>query len=174
MVPLSHLLPDVADRETRTIFLFEEEEGEGPPPVPPDGYVFDELYCVERGCDCRRVMINVFSVKTRTHLATINHSFEPPAKGDVVQEQTFLDPLNRQSRWSSPLMDLFLHTVESDPDYRRRLIRHYRLVKDAVADVSSPIHRLIASDPSAPAAEGGARRKSVPRPPPPRGRKRWR
>jgi hypothetical protein len=38
--------------------------------LPPDQYAFVELYCDDKGCDCRRVMISVYAHKARRTLAT--------------------------------------------------------------------------------------------------------
>lgn len=165
------VFPEIADRETRTVFVFPAEGA--PDLVPPGGYVFDELYCEERRCDCRRVMINVYSVDTLAHVATINHSFEPPGPDAHVAEQTFLDPLNPQSEWAAELMALFLHTLATDDEYRRRLTRHYRIFKNAIDEPIHPVHRLLAKVDAAAAAREKPRRRSIPTPPPRRKKKRW-
>lgn len=165
------VFPEIAKRELRIVFVF---PAEGAPDVlPPGGYAFDELYCEERHCDCRRVMINVLSVETLAHLATINHSFEPPGPGAQVSEQTFLDPLNVQSQWAGELMDLFLHTIAKDDEYRHRLMRHYRIFKNAIEDPIHPVHRLLAEIDAAGSAGAKPRRRAIPTPPPRRKRKRW-
>jgi len=96
-------------------------------------------------------MVNVYSKKGNAHLATINHAFEPPADDDSIQEQTFLDPLNVQSRWSGALLELFKEIL-LDLAYRDRLERHYGMVKDALRDPGHPIHQVInrSRRPSAP------------------------
>lgn len=162
------VFPEVAERETRTIFVFPAEETVDC--LPPGGYVFDELYCDERNCDCRRVMVNVLSIETAKHVATINHAFEPPTPGGLVSEQTFLDPFNPQSEHAAELMDLFLHTLKTDGEYRRRLMRHYRIFKNAIEDPIHPVHRLLAGDDIL-SVTGKARCARI-IPPPPRRRKR--
>jgi len=52
--------PEVADRETRSITVLPDSGGG----LPEGEYGFVELYCDERGCDCRRVL---FSVIRRSH-----------------------------------------------------------------------------------------------------------
>jgi hypothetical protein len=93
MMSFPHLFPEIGPRETRTAII-----SGGDRSLPDDSHGFIELYCVDPDCDCRRMMINVFSETGPTHLATINHAFEPPADDDSIREQTFLDPLNVQSR----------------------------------------------------------------------------
>jgi hypothetical protein len=87
-------------------------------------------------------MVNVYSEKGGAHLTTINHAFEAPADDDSIREQTFLDPLNVQSRWSGALLELF-EEILLDVAYRERLERHYRMVKDALRDPEHPIHQVI-------------------------------
>ena len=133
MMRLAGVRPDLAERESRTVFLENDPAVATPPPVPPGAYLFDELYCVEPGCDCRRVLIQVYSASA-VLLATISHSFEPPSENQLIRKQTILDPLFQQSPWAVDLMDLFLHVLRIDPAYRSRLVRHYQAVKAAVAD----------------------------------------
>ena len=139
------LFPQVAERETRTMKVFEALPATDPRHVPVDEYGFDELYCTERGCDCRRVMINVLARHARQHVATINHAFEKPAKEEIVSEQTFLDPLNRQSKSAGGLLDLFVNVVLADEQYHQRLLRHYRMFKEVVEDLRHPAHQLLHS-----------------------------
>ena len=54
-VELYVYFPEVAGRETRSITI---PPGSGFD-LPPDDYGFLELYCNERGCDCRRVLFYV-------------------------------------------------------------------------------------------------------------------
>lgn len=75
MVPLHKLFPELATTETRVITLMKD----GHFGLPKNDYAFAELYCVERDCDCRPVMINVLADGGRKHLATINHAFEAAA-----------------------------------------------------------------------------------------------
>ena len=107
MVMFTVLYPDLGAAETRCIIVQsggrwrrrrEEEEEE---------FALIELYCAEPGCDCRRVMFNVISKRLDRHVATISHGFEAPGEKSAVPEQTYLDPLNRQSDLSEELLDIF-------------------------------------------------------------------
>jgi hypothetical protein len=137
MVAFYHLFPEIGTRETRTATIFGRDSS-----LPDDSYGFIELYCVDPHCDCRRVMINVFSETGPTHLATINYAFDPPAVDGPIQEQTFLDPLNVQSRWSGALLELFKEILR-ERAYCERLERHYRMVKEALRDPAHSIHQVI-------------------------------
>src|SRR5207247_7229619 len=128
MMRLAGVRPDLAERESMTVFLEKDPAVATPPPVPPGAYLFDEWYCVELGCDCRRVLIQVSSASA-VLLATISHSFEPPSENKLIRKQTILDPLFPQSRWAIDLMDLFLYVLRIDLAYGARLVRHYQAVK---------------------------------------------
>jgi hypothetical protein len=139
MVLFGALFREIATAETRSITIPPALASELD--VPADEYAFLDLYCVERNCDCRRVMINVMARTSGKHLATINHAFEPPAPKQDISDQTFLDPLNPQSRWSEQFLQIF-ESMLTDREYAERLRRHYKIVKDALKDPKHPIHRI--------------------------------
>ena len=176
MMRFAILFPDLAERETRTVKVFDPLPIDDPRYLPPGEYGFDELYCAERRCDCRRVMINVLSRDARDHVATINHAFEKPTHDADVPEQTFLDPLNRQSRWAPALLDLFINLILPDDAYRQRLVWHYQLFKKVVNDPTHPSQRLLRQPPSFAGPSRSARSGpgSPAMPPSPAGRKRRR
>ena len=143
MVMFTVLYPDLGAAETRCIIVQsggrwrrrrEEEEEE---------FALIELYCAEPGCDCRRVMFNVISKRLDRHVATISHGFEAPGEKSAVPEQTYLDPLNRQSDLSEDLLDIFTRRVLVDPEYCRRLERHYAMFKEVVNNTQHPLHGKI-------------------------------
>lgn len=182
MLPLNILLPEVAERETRDVTIFPP----GLDGIPPGRYGFLETYCPDPDCDCRRVLLFVVGDQQKRVLATISHSFDPPGRDDLVPEQTFLDPVNPQSKWSKALLKLFLTTVMDDA-YAARLVRHYGEVKAAVKDPNDPIHERIPPLPGTPGKWDKSRSSGSPwspgtplspggiRPPPPRrGKKKWR
>ena len=120
----STIRPDVAMKETRSLIV-----PVGDHRLPADQYVFEELYCDDAACDCRRVMLKVHSLRDGECLATISHSFDPPAAGDPEDLQTFLDPLHPQSDLADVLQAMFEEILLKDDVYMRRLERHYALVK---------------------------------------------
>jgi hypothetical protein len=123
--PFYKFFPDVADEETRTLFI---DEGPG---IPAGEYVFVDAYCTDPDCDCQRVMLNVIERK-RGIVATISYGFNPAKIPAYLEEPNpFLDPLNPQSEYAEELLALFQEVVLDD-EYEERLKRHYRMVKDAV------------------------------------------
>ena len=140
MMPFHVLFPDVAQIESRTLTPLNHES------LPERAFLFVELYCVEPGCDCRRVILNVMDTVTRKHIATINHAFEPPRPPFDDEGQTFLDPLNPQSPMSEAVLDLFEDMMANDVGYQDRLERHYTMWKSVVDDPSQPDHHKVRNE----------------------------
>ena len=131
MIRIRDVLPEVAERETRTLSPLNRGEVE-------DTLVFDEVYCADPGCDCHRVIINVLSLRSRTQLATINHAF-PGGTVDPQLGRTFLDALNPQTDRSREILEAFRDIVLTE-EYEARLRKHYELFKSAIRDPSHPCH----------------------------------
>ena len=98
MVAFHTVFPEEASTECRSLTPFND------PTLPSHTFLFVEAYCVEPMCDCRRVLVNVIDTERREQVATINHAFEPPKPPFEDEDQTFLDPLNPQSRLSVALL----------------------------------------------------------------------
>jgi hypothetical protein len=101
------------------------------------------LYCEDRGCDCRRVLITVVGRETGSRpLATINYGWEseeysaqwsedPELAKEMAGAQ--LDPINPQSEHAAALLELFEYLIQ-DRAYVERLKRHYALFREAGGD----------------------------------------
>lgn len=133
MVMFGTLFRDVANKETLEITVIDR------PGIPQGKYGLIELFCVDQGCDCRRVILYVLSATTHEHLASINFAFDP----DDDLRGPFLDHLNPQSEHSLALLDLVREVLEKDADYVKRLERHYHLVKAAVSDPEHPAQKRL-------------------------------
>jgi hypothetical protein len=133
LVPFVRFFPQQAVAETRVLTT------RGHPVLPDDEYGLLESYCVEAGCNCRRVMLNVVARRQQAVLASISHGFDR----DKAWAGPFLDPLNPQSRYADVLLGL-VEQVLADPGYVARLEAHYYQVKGAVADPTRPAQRLLA------------------------------
>lgn len=153
LFPFVHLFPRQGTAETRTLTIA------GSALLPDGDYGLLESYCVEAGCHCRRVMINVIGRRQQRVLASVSYGF------DRAQEDAgpFLDPLNPQSRYADVLLDLVTQVL-ADPHYVERLEAHYYQVKGAVNDPSHPCHDVLARTPL----------QGLPRPPRGQTRKRTR
>jgi hypothetical protein len=134
MLPLFARLPHLAATETRVATI------QNHPTLPAGEYGFIELYCTDKKCDCRRVMINVMVQHSGAKVwATLNYGWESVdfyAKwcGDKELAQDMagvhLDPLNSQSVYSRELLELFEYMI-ADKTYVERLKRHYQLFRNA-------------------------------------------
>jgi hypothetical protein len=135
LVPFYIRFPDLAAKETRSIFIFKRGD------LPPGQYGFLELFCDDPKCDCRRVVISVISPQRGTApLATINYGWERVEfyarwlgtwKDAAECKGPSLDPLNPQTEYSEALLALFASALE-DEQYRERLERHYALFKSTL------------------------------------------
>lgn len=136
--PLYNLLPDVAKAETRLLLL------RRPDGTPGDGYAFMEMFCDDRGCDCRRVVVRVAPTDDPTRaLAQISYGWEPesfyrkwasfPLDDDDIEELRgpALMRLNPQSEHADEMLSLFRDLLEDDA-YRARIVRHYRMFREIV------------------------------------------
>jgi len=133
LFPFVRLFPQQGTAETRVLTV------QGSAALPDDEYGLLESYCVEAGCHCRRVTINVASRGQQKILASISYGFDR----DGEDAGPFLDPLNPQGRYAHILLDL-VEQVLADPTYVARLEAHYYQVKGAVADPSHHCHKVLA------------------------------
>lgn len=134
--PFYEYFPDLAGKETRTLTTIDH------PLLPPDDYALIELYCDEPGCDCRRVMFNIYCDSTNTLAAVIAYGWESREFyvrwfGEDVPHviRELLGPTLNVGSPQSPLAPALLATMKvilSDTRYVDRLKRHYALFKRAV------------------------------------------
>ncbi len=132
MVIFGKMFREIAEKETRVITTLDH------PKLGSESYALVDVYCVAPDCDCRRVMLNVIRDRDTRHLATINWAFD-----EGEDQGPFLDRLNRQSELSDELLKLVKETVLVDKGYVARLERHYRMVKEAVADSDHEVHKVL-------------------------------
>jgi hypothetical protein len=74
-VPFDEYFRELAEAETRVITI--PTGGSGG--LPADSYVFCELFCNERGCDCRRVFFSVISESQKRMEAIVAYGWETKA-----------------------------------------------------------------------------------------------
>jgi len=135
MIPFMEQFPELGQQETRTMRFLKGDV------VPRGEYAFLELYCDEKGCDCRRVMLMVIEESTPGKIwASISFGWDPP---EWLAEETdlealgatpsgaFLDPFNPQSEHADEFLNLFEVMIARDPAYVERLKRHYAMIKGA-------------------------------------------
>ena len=105
------LFPAIAEAETRSITVFEDQSTTG---LPKGHYAFCEMFCNERDCDCRRVF---FYVVSWAHLDIVT-GFVGLNRG-VFPLEVF--PMTEST--GNPLRDLELRIEKEGEDYKRRRMR---------------------------------------------------
>ncbi len=132
---------DLAERETRTVTLFESSDSG----LPAGEYGFLEMYCDERGCDCRRVMLSVFSTARHRTEAVINYGWESLEfyaawmKDDDPEllaelQGPALNLGSPQSELAPAILALVRRVLLRDEGYVARLKRHYALFREKIEE----------------------------------------
>lgn len=98
-----------------------------------------ELFCDE--CDCRRAVINVMNIESDNPLvATISYAWgtrsfyvrwlrrDIPEVIDEMMSTHLMRP-NYQSEYAEEVLAMFKEMIEIDPDYEKRIRRHYSMFR---------------------------------------------
>lgn len=138
--PFYEFLPEVAERETRVITVLRRALGVG---LPPARYSLVELFCDERGCDCRRVFLHVVSSLRPGPEAVIAWGWEPReyyvrwmGEADPLVIDTLKGPAlnlgSPRTELAQPLLKIVTQVLATDTAYAARIQAHYRLFRDHV------------------------------------------
>jgi len=131
------LLPAIAEKETRTITVFKNNDLG----LPADEYGFVELFCNNKKCDCRRVFFEVFSRNRNQSEAVIcwgweNAAFYKKWMGGYIDKQMLTELIGPSLNFSSPqsplaqaLLNLFSKILLKDEVYINRVRNHYNMFK---------------------------------------------
>jgi hypothetical protein len=132
MSPFVSRFPALAGDETRVVTIVKHNE------IPPGEYAFVEWYCDEKGCDCRRVLIQVLEQNSGSKIwATINYGWESlgfyekwTSSRSLAKDMAgpMLDRINPQTQHSSAFLTLFKVLLLNE-GYVERLKEHYALFK---------------------------------------------
>jgi hypothetical protein len=131
--------PEIAERETRTVTLFDHSGFN----LPPARYSFLEMFCDEPGCDCRRAFFSVVSSLQNNILAVIAWGWEdrefytkwlgdsdPRIINDLIGPA--LNLASPQSNHAPALLDLFTKVLLQDTAYIERVKRHYAMFRQEI------------------------------------------
>jgi len=135
--PFNERFPEIAKKETRVISTINDPE------LPKGDYVLVEAYCDEKGCDCRRVFLNVFSGARKEFVAVIAYGWESytfykkwlgydDASAINELKGPALNTASYQSEIAPILLDRVIRYVLNNDLYITRIQRHYRMFKDSV------------------------------------------
>jgi len=141
-VPFHEYFPNVAERETREIYV-KSLFG-----TLSCGYGLLEMYCNDPKCDCRRVMLNIVSEREKKFVAMVNFGWESEKfyekwfgeKDDSIIKEIKGPCLNRtspQSQYAPELLQLVKIIVLNDKSYVDRLKRHYKMFKEEMKGKNS-------------------------------------
>ena len=144
-----HLFPEMAEAETRSITVLTDDDEYG---LPPGDYGFCEMFCNERGCDCRRVFFYVLASFRPGPQAVVAWGWEPPefyAKWLHDDDPEMLDDLvgpclnigSPQTELSGGILGLVRDVLLADEAYVERVKRHYWLFRARIDGKSSTTPR---------------------------------
>ena len=134
--PFYTYFPKLAPTETRSVTVVDY------PNLPDGEYGLIESYCKKPGCDCRRVMLNIYTSNSNELKAVIAYGWESKAfytrwysddDPDMIQQMQgpILNFGSPQTAIAPGLLQLVSNILE-DKAYVERLKRHYQLFKKVV------------------------------------------
>ncbi len=135
-IPFHKCFPEIALKETYILTLLKNDAK-----VPEGDYFVIENYCLDKTCDCCKVMINVIPKNSKHDiLATIGFGWESPefyrkwAYGDkeiaVIMEGTHVELGGIQSIYTRFFLEQLNLIILQDKDFTAMIKRHYRLFKN--------------------------------------------
>lgn len=138
-VDFHEFFPAIAEKETRIITILSHAKVD----LPASHYTFFEMFCNERGCDCRRVFFCVASSFRKEVEAVIAYGWESReyyAKwmGDndphVINglKGPALNLASPQSSLAPALLNLFQKILLPDEAYIDRVKRHYTMFRERI------------------------------------------
>jgi len=131
LIAFNDVFPDVASDETRVVH---RAVGDG-----EEAFGLIEFYCPDPECACRRVVIRVIRFRDEKTMATVGFSLDTLDERDDlnewgIEDRTQLEPMSEQSDRAEEFLEI-VKTVALSSTYRKRLERHYGMMKQA--DVSA-------------------------------------
>ena len=135
-VPFHDYFPEIAEKETRAIIVFDDTE------LPRGDYGLVEMFCDEPGCDCRRVFFTVFSSVTEQPEAVIAYGWENKKfykkwyghnDPQVINglKGPILNDASPQSKLAPALLSHVTYVLQ-DKNYVNRIKRHYKIFREEI------------------------------------------
>ena len=148
-IPMYDLLPELAEKETRTITVQENKLG-----IPPCEYGLVEMYCNDKNCDCRKVLLNVITPHNMKTVAMIDYGWEELEyykkwmQGGTNRELEEVDlylveemkgpslsPMGPQDESAVDIFGLIKNVTLKDEAYVDRIKEHYKLFREKVDEM---------------------------------------
>ena len=137
MMPFDMLFTELASREVGIVYAHQDHR------LPDGTYLFREFYCIDTGCDCRRVDLRVFNVETSEQVASLQYVLASAGEAPPSEGRIALDFLNPQTPLSQTLLWVFGQLLEWDPEYATQLAQHHALWRQVVDDPSHPEQEIL-------------------------------
>ena len=137
---LHNILPLLAEAETKSITLLSNEnEFE----LPAGNYLFVEMFCNEKNCDCRRVIFSVFNDNHKIALANIGYGWESETfykkwnrSNDKTMARQMMKPslseMTPQSEYARKILIMFNKVLLPSTSYLARVKAHYLLFRKEI------------------------------------------
>ena len=132
--------PDLAERETRVVQVFEPSPFSN---LPSGEYALLEMFCTDEDCDCRRVMWTVISDREKRTVAVVAYGWGSARfyqkwfgsnDPDIVREMQgpILNLGSPQASYAPAILNLLKSIVLADKQYLERVKRHYALFRNKI------------------------------------------
>jgi hypothetical protein len=131
--------PELAERETRTVTVFPGADMG----VPPGQYGLLEMFCDERGCDCRRVLFSVFSTASKRIDAVVAWGWEDAGfyarwmilgshEDAIYLKGPVLNLGSPAADYAPAILALVREILGSDQRYVERIKSHYAMFRSKI------------------------------------------
>lgn len=147
---LHSVFPVLAERETRVFIV----PPDSPTNLPPGEYAFCEMFCDERGCDCRRVFFMVrASYRPEQVQAVVAWGWEEvefyakwmkhgtPADA-IEMKGPILNYGSPETELSDAILKVTQEVLLKDPEYVERVKRHYQMFRFKINSMGGKRKRI--------------------------------
>jgi hypothetical protein len=113
--PFAKYCDDIARTETRGFIISRRRKKSD---LPHGGYTLLESYCTDKSCDCRKVMINIFSKRHQQIITTIGYGWE--------NEQFYIDWMHGDEEMGRDMAGAYLEVGGIQSQYSHACLRFFR------------------------------------------------
>lgn len=153
--PFFNKFPKLNSSEFRNIFILNNESYK---PIPKGNYAFLELFCEDKNCDCRNVMIYVISEEANKPWAILRYGWESKkfykewcgADNELAQNfpGVFIDMFSPYNDISKNFLKIYTDLIKKDRQYAKRIEKHYQMFKEKIENkpIRSPQEKVGRND----------------------------
>ncbi len=134
MISYFSIFPEKYATEIRTVAFPNHRD------MPAGTILFNEYFCPDHNCNCERILIRCDQVLDQNSApnpyAMISYSWnskpDAPWRKIISDGNPILDPFHTNKKFAYELMEFWYDMYQRDGDYRERIFRHYRELRNAV------------------------------------------